>query len=168
MFIRILITLVIVFSASVSAFETKDVVSVMKKYVSSITCNEDLNAPGFFKVLPISEIEYDPEYPRSYSGIDAYGVIWVGDQGCSGGSGSSGVYITPVVVNHWGTNLVVLHTKEITVPAREYIDATSNQKNNKLIINVKIYRDGDTNCCATGKEKLTYLYGDLNFKQIKK
>lgn len=131
-------------SGALQANNHADVSRIVKKYLSTVTCEE-------YKSEHLNIFDISGNDGQT----DVFGVVWSGDKTCGGGSGAGKTYITPVVLTHWGS-LVVVNDMEKSLPYRSY-DRVSFE-NNILTITAKEYLDGDPNCCPSGKIEYSYAY----------
>ena len=73
--------------AQTNANDTVQVLNIMKKYVQTIACGSTVQAKN---IIDMTNSESDPPI---------YYVLWIGDIGCSGGSGTTTANITAVEKN---------------------------------------------------------------------
>jgi hypothetical protein len=134
------------------ADETDELITIVDKYISSITCVDHINVDDLcvFKMSSREAIS------------DAYAVVWSGDKGCYGGSGTSSAFVTPVVITQSG-RLVVAREGELRIEAREYTSCGQIEQN-LIYVLVPKYEENDANCCPSGKEYFFFTYDDVEQK----
>jgi len=114
-----------------------DALSLMKEYLSTVTC-EEYNDDESLRIWEIESNDGNPE---------AFGVLWSGDKSCGGGSGAGNVYITPVLATPRG-NLVVANEGELKISGKEI--KAAGLVGDLIMIQVPEYKDDDPNCCPSG------------------
>lgn len=152
---KVFILLVVAFSSGVQAstfHSLVDVLSLMKQYVSAITCdelkNEDMQVFGVF--------EYNNR-------TEAYGVVWHGDRSCGDVDGARSIYVTPVLVTR-ENQLVVASEGESKLPYGSIKQVSQTDK--QLIISVYDHKDSDPACCPTGIKEYVVDYDAFEQKFV--
>ncbi|MBA4500895.1 hypothetical protein [Marinobacterium marinum] len=135
-------------STTSNASDLAEVEAVVKLYASTVACSYE---GSDFKAVQVAG---DKNEPMSF--MDYYTVVWSGDLGCSGGSGSHGVIMT-TVGSRAGGNLKVLADKaNVMVPTRTVKAVAGAQ--GMVIIEGPAYRENDPNCCPSGTASYVYKF----------
>jgi hypothetical protein len=73
--------------------EKAKVLSVLKKYSETVACSTSFEEQGSLEpfLKDVYSIERDPEFGQA-----TYYVLWSGDMGCAGGSGTSSFFISEI------------------------------------------------------------------------
>ena len=149
----LLLSLVFPLGAQANTFHSfVDVLSLMKQYVSTITCDELSNDD--MRVFEVFEYNNRTE---------AYGVVWHGDRSCGDVDGARSIYVTPVVVTR-ENQLVVASEGESKLPYGNFKQATQTDK--QLMISVYDHKESDPICCPTGSKEYFVDYDAFQQKFV--
>lgn len=135
-------------STTSSASDLVEVEAVVKRYASTVAC---LFEESDFKAVQVAG---DKNEPMSF--MDYYAVVWSGDFGCAGGSGTHGVILTTVGSRAGGTLLVLPDNPNTFVPTRTVSAVAGAQ--GMVIIEGPAYLDNDPNCCPSGTASYVYKF----------
>jgi len=130
------------------ATDLAEVEAVVQRYASSVACGFE---GAEFKAVQVAG---DKNEPMSF--MDYYAVIWSGDLGCNGGSGTHGVIMTTVGSRAAGTLLVIPENPNVFVPTR-VVNAVAGAQG-MVIIEGPAYLDDDPNCCPSGTASYVYKF----------
>jgi len=144
---------------------TKQIIKSVKGYANAISC------PGV-DVGP-NQIAALTPYKTQDDRMDAkYAVLWDGDIGCAGGSGTTGTNVAIVTVSV-GDSFVVDPSQSSPIiqfesPVRGVSRIVGNTKDT-LILEGKEFGDKDPNCCPSISVRFTLRVDDKgNWKLIEK
>ncbi|WP_143343450.1 hypothetical protein [Delftia sp. K82] len=130
--------------------QTKRIIEAVSHYGTAIGCMD---------VAPTSkEIAAMIPYQSMENRLDAkFAVIWSGDIGCNGGSGSSGAHIAIVRVGSGDTFYVSASESEpqIDSPLPRSVERLVGATKNSLILDTRDYGEKDANCCPTERQRIT-------------
>lgn len=138
-----------------------EAVEVVKKYANAIACVDD--EYGLWEFLTLSPWE---EY---YARDDAeYAVIWSGDVGCAGGSGTTGVNLAIVKIGAGNTFYVDAWNssppKEFEFFSRAFDGVVANTSD-VIVLEALEHGEDDANCCPSQQVRYTLKRdGDSNWK----
>ena len=144
---------------------TKQIVRSVTGYANAISC------PGV-KVEP-KQIAALVPYKTMDDRMDAkYAVLWVGDIGCAGGSGTEGTNLSIVTIST-GDSYVVdpLHSSPVIQfesPVR-FVERIVGNTRDSLILEGMEYGPKDPNCCPSIKVRFTLRVDEKgNWKLVEK
>lgn len=144
---------------------TRNIVKATTAYADSIACEHSkIEAKNIAALTPYKTMDS--------RGDAKYAVLWSGDIGCAGGSGTSGSAITIVKIGAGDSVLVdpVQSSPNISheLPVR-YVERLVGNTADSLIIEGKEYGKDDPNCCPSVHVRAT-LKVDVkgNWKMIEK
>lgn len=170
---RIIVALSFVFFAANSYAEsappvqeiTKQIIKSVTSYANAISC------PGV--VVESRQIAALIPYKTFDDRMDAkFAVLWVGDIGCAGGSGTEGTNVAIVTVST-GDSYVVdpLQSSpaiQFESPVR-FVDRIVGNNRDSLILEGKDYGPNDSNCCPSIKVRFTLRVDEKgNWKLVEK
>jgi len=144
---------------------TKQIIKSAQGYANAISC------PGV--VITPKEIAALTPYKTLDDRMDAkYAVLWDGDIGCAGGSGTSGTNISIVTVSIGDSFVVDPHTSSPIIqfesPVRSVSRIVGNTRDT-LILEGKEFADNDPNCCPSITVRFTLRVDDKgNWKLVEK
>lgn len=133
--------------------EKIQVLKVLKKNTETVACNtnfeESQSLEPFLKnTYAIQRDDYEATYY----------VLWVGDIGCAGGSGTTSWHISQVSRSNYAGFLVQNHTALGSDPSLKFnfrlISDLQKINANKLVLTSADYDEKDANCCPS----LNYEY----------
>jgi len=144
---------------------SKAVVRASSQYANAVSCETEKIGPKQIAGL------------RPYKSFDdrmdaVYAVLWSGDIGCAGGSGTSGTNISIVTIGA-GDSYVVDPTRSSPVvqfesPVR-YVERIVGNTPDTLILEGKDYGPKDPNCCPSVPVRFTLkVDGKGNWKLVEK
>lgn len=144
---------------------TKQIVKSVTSYANAISC------PGI--AVEPKKIAALVPYKTVDDRLDAkYAVLWVGDIGCAGGSGTEGTNISIVTVST-GDSYVVDPLQ--SSPAIQFespvrgIERIVGNTRDSLILEGKEYGPNDPNCCPSIKVRFTLRSDEKgNWKLVEK
>lgn len=143
-------------TAKIAPETLRHIVSVANKYQAAITCNSP-NEPASVNELDggiLDVIQVEPLNPNGSEGL--FYVIWVGDIGCGGGSGSDDLYLTTVKNGRYPYVEVTESSPVITFDGSGAQQASVTLKSADVMeITGLEHQDGDASCCPTKKIKKT-------------
>lgn len=130
--------------------QTKAIVAAVKKYSQAISCTDAAPDPkNIAAMVP---------YTRSDNRLDAkFAVVWFGDIGCAGGSGTSGAAIAVVRVGA-GDNFYVSPAEsspQVDDGLPRHVEKVVGATADSITVDVRDYGDKDPNCCPTLRKRLT-------------
>ncbi|NRA56189.1 MAG: hypothetical protein HRU23_18770 [Gammaproteobacteria bacterium] len=149
---KLVISCGLIITALAQASEYDDVSSIMKKYLSTVTCKEYQDQDS---LQGFAAVTYDGK-------AKAYGVLWSGDKSCGSADGAGNTYVTPVVVTREGS-LVVANEGEFKIPSPTYDSASF--KDGLLLVTAPENDDNGSSCCLSTTTKYTIKY-DENKKKF--
>lgn len=144
---------------------TKQIIKSVTAYANSISC------PGV--IVEPKQIAALVPYKTIDDRMDAkYAVLWVGDIGCAGGSGTSGTNVSIVTVSTGDSYVVdpLLSSPAIQFesPVRNVERIVGNTRDS-LILEGKEYGSNDPNCCPSIKVRATLRVDEKgNWKLVEK
>lgn len=130
--------------------QTKAIISAVKKFSESISCTGAAPEPQYIAAM------------IPYKNVDArleskFAVIYHGDIGCAGGSGTSGAAIAVVRIGAGDTFYVSpkesspVVDDELPRIVERVVGATSDS----ITIDAKTYGKDDPNCCPSIRQRIT-------------
>ena len=130
--------------------QTQQILTAVKKYSEAISCTDATpRASNIAAMVP---------YKNSDQRLDAkFAVIWFGDIGCLGGSGTSGARIAMVKVGA-GDNFYVSageSSPQIEDDLPRYVERVVGSTQDSIIVDVRDYGANDPNCCPSLRKRLT-------------
>jgi hypothetical protein len=144
---------------------TKQIIKSAQGYANAISC------PGV--VTTPKEIAALTPYKTIDDRMDAkYAVLWDGDIGCAGGSGTTGTNISIVTVSIGDSFVVDPHLSSPIIqfesPVRMVSRIVGNTRDT-LILEGKEYADKDPNCCPSITVRFTLRVDEKgNWKLVEK
>jgi hypothetical protein len=161
-----------VLMSSSFAQSAPSVQEITKQIIRSVT--------GYANAISCPDVKVDPKQIAAlvpYKTIDdrmdaKYAVLWVGDIGCVGGSGTSGTNISVVTISI-GDSYVVdpLQSSpaiEFETPVSDVERIVGNTRDS-LILEGKEYGPNDSRCCPSIKVRFTLRADEKgNWKLVKK
>lgn len=144
---------------------TKQIIKSVTAYANAISCPGVTVAPRQIAALvPYQTIDDRMD--------EKYAVLWVGDIGCVGGSGTEGTHVSIVTVST-GDSYVVnplqsSPTVQFESPVR-YVERIVGNTRDSLILEGKEYGPNDSNCCPSVKVRFTLRADEKgNWKLVEK
>ncbi len=144
---------------------TKQIIKSAQGYANAISC------PGV--VITPKEIAALTPYKTIDDRMEAkYAVLWDGDIGCAGGSGTSGTNVSIVTIST-GDSYVVDPSQsspliQFESPVRTISRIVGNTRDT-LILEGKEYADNDANCCPSITVRFTLRVDEKdNWKLVEK
>ena len=162
----------VLFAANSFAQSAPPVQEITKQIIKSVTAYANaISCPG--GTVEPRQIAALVPYKTMYDRMDAkYAVLWVGDIGCAGGSGTEGTNISIVTVST-GDSYVVdpLQSSpaiQFEIPVRGVERIVGNTRDS-LILEGKEYGPNDPNCCPSIKMRFTLRVDEKgNWKLVEK
>jgi hypothetical protein len=137
---------------------TQKVSESVDHYTAAIACERGPVEPkDIAALIPYGKTEADDLTQAEYA------VIWQGDIGCAGGSGTISANIAVVKVSHWGVFLVDPRWSSPIAkfdPPVKYIDRLLGNTRNTLVLEGVTYGDDDATCCPSVRVRFTMKQGD--------
>jgi len=144
---------------------TKQIIKSAKSYQNAISCSDvEISPKDIAALTPYKTID---------DRMDAkYAVLWVGDVGCAGGSGTTGTNISIVTVSIGDSFVVDPHLSSPIIqfesPVRMVSRIVGNTRDT-LILEGKEYSDNDANCCPSITVRFTLRVDEKgNWKLVEK
>jgi len=144
---------------------TKQIIKSAQGYANAISCPDVVISP--------KEIAALTPYKTLDDRMEAkYAVLWSGDIGCAGGSGTSGTHVSIITVSI-GDSFVVdprLSSPiiQFETPVRTISRIVGNTRDT-LILEGKEYADNDANCCPSITVRFTLRVDEKgNWKLVEK
>lgn len=144
---------------------TKNIIKSVTAYANAISC------PGV--TVEAKQIAALVPYKTFDDRMDAkYAVLWAGDIGCAGGSGTEGTNLSIVTVST-GDSYVVDPLQSSPViqlesPVR-YIERIVGNTRDSLVLEGKEYGPNDSNCCPSLRVRFTLRADEKgNWKLVEK
>jgi hypothetical protein len=141
---------------------TKQIIKTVKNYANSISC-------PYVEIEPKLIAALKPYKSSDQDNGGKYAVIWTGDLGCLGGSGSEIPHIAVVSIS---TGAYVVDPQlsspnvKFEIPARNVLRVVSNTSDSLLLEGIK-YGDDDALCCPSAPIHFTVnVDKDGNWKSI--
>lgn len=132
------------------AEQTKEIINVVSRYGSSIGCLEaGPEAKDIAALTPFKSMMQRDDAK--------FAVLWVGDIGCAGGSGTISYNLAIVKVGA-GNNFYVdpwQSEPAITTEIPRAIERIVGATNDTLILDTLDYGENDANCCPSIRERIT-------------
>ena len=124
---------------------TMGVITAATNYVDAIACSEDkIEAKNVASLIPYKRATNPPN--------GKFAVLWSGDIGCVGGTGTSGAHISIVTVGSADTYMVDPHLSSPIVsfesPIR-FVERIVGNTKDTLTLEGKEYGPNDANCCPS-------------------
>lgn len=133
------------------ADQTKEIIRVVNLYAEAIACLPDENLSGrdIAAMSPLKDMDLREEAK--------FAVVWRGDIGCAGGSGTTGAHLAVVKVGAGDSFYVDAYESEPTVDAGlpRAIEKIVGATKDSLILDVLDYGDKDANCCPSLRTRIT-------------
>lgn len=130
--------------------KTKKIVDVVNRYSSSISCTDLATEGKYIAALT--------PFKSTLQRYDAkFAVLWAGDIGCAGGSGTSSFNIAVVKVGAGDTFYVDAYQSDplIGTPLPPGVEKVVGATHNTLVLDTLAYGENDPNCCPSIKERIT-------------
>lgn len=144
---------------------TKQIIKSVTNYANAISC------PGV--IVEPKQIAALVPYKNIDDRMDAkYAVLWVGDIGCAGGSGTAGTNVSIVTIST-GDSYVVNPLQsspaiQFESPVRS-IERLVGNTSDSLILEGKEFGPNDPNCCPSIKVRFTLRVDEKgNWKLVEK
>lgn len=144
---------------------TKQIIKSAKGYQNAISCSDaEITPKDIAALTPYKTID---------ERMDAkYAVLWIGDIGCAGGSGTSGTNVSIVTVGMGDSFVVDPHLSspiiQFETPVRTITRIVGNTRDT-LILEGKEYADNDANCCPSITVRFTLRVDEKgNWKLVEK
>lgn len=130
----------------------RQALAVAYKHAESIACvDPEYVNQEFMTLVPWADL-YDRE-------LAEYAVIWNGDIGCAGGSGTTGVHLSIVKVGAGNTFYVDPHKSSPVTEFEFYsstgYDAVVANTGDVIVIDGRDYAENDGRCCPSLKVRYT-------------
>ncbi|WP_370682278.1 hypothetical protein [Comamonas sp. GB3 AK4-5] len=133
------------------AEQTKKIIEVVNLYARAIACDADdgLSGKNIAAMTPLTNMLERDEAK--------FAVLWNGDLGCQGGSGTSGARLAIVGVGAGDTFYVNPYESEPAVDAGlpRYVERIVGATKDTLVFDVRDYSDRDANCCPSLRQRIT-------------
>jgi hypothetical protein len=141
---------------------TKQIIKSAQGYANAISC------PGV--VITPKEIAALTPYKTLDDRMDAkYAILWDGDIGCAGGSGTTGTNISIVTVSIGDSFVVDPHLSSPIIqfesPVRMVSRIVGNTRDT-LILEGKEYADKDPNCCPSITVRFTLRVDEKGYWKL--
>lgn len=124
---------------------TKKIISATTKYANSVACEvSDITGKQIAALVPYKDFDGREEAE--------YAVLWNGDLGCAGGSGTNGTNIAIIKIRA-GDSFVVDASRSspnvtFDIPVRG-VDRIVGNNRDSLILEATEYGENDPNCCPS-------------------
>lgn len=130
--------------------QTQKIITAVKKYSEAISCTDAVpKAQNIAAMVPYTSFD---------NRLDAkFAVVWFGDIGCAGGSGTSGAAIAVVRVGA-GDNFYVspeASSPQIDDGLPRHVEKVVGATADSITVDVRDYGDKDPNCCPTLRKRVT-------------
>lgn len=133
------------------AEQTKEIIRVVNLYAEAIAClpDEELSGKDIAAMSPLKDLDLREEAK--------FAVLWRGDVGCAGGSGTMGFHLAIVRVGAGDMFYVDAYESEPAVDAGlpRSIEKIVGATNDTLILDVLDYGENDSNCCPSLRTRVT-------------
>lgn len=127
----------------------QNAIQLVKRYSETIACNIE----DEYKSVRIGRQE-EPVYV----------VMWTGDVGCAGGSGTTTPNFTVVFTNYRGDQLVDVARSRLEPPFRA---ERLFVRNGNVVVEGLTHGSNDANCCPSLKATSTYELTEKGFKLLR-
>lgn len=125
--------------------------AVVKKYAHAVSCTED--EYGIWEFITLKP--WTDYYAREQS---EFGVIWSGDVGCNGGSGTTGIQLAIVKIGAGNSYYVDPYSSsppaEFEFYSRSFGGVVANTSD-VIVLEALEHGDGDANCCPSERVRYT-------------
>ena len=126
-------------------------IAVVKKYAQAISCTDD--EYGIWKFLTLKP--WEDYYARE---LAEFAVIWGGDVGCAGGSGTTAVHLAIVKIG--SGNSYYVDARNSSPPAEfefysRSFDSVVANTSDVIVLEAHEHGPDDANCCPTLRVRYT-------------
>lgn len=133
------------------AAQTKAIIEVVNLYARAVACESDgeLSGKNIAAMTPLTDMDKREDAK--------FAVIWYGDFGCQGGSGTTAARLAIVGVGSGDTFYVNPYESEPATNAGlpRSVEKIVGATKDTLIFDVRDYGKDDANCCPTLRNRVT-------------
>lgn len=143
---------VIAFAQQPSANEVRQkVLAAASAYATAIACDVKVEASNVVPLVPYTDMGNRDDA--------LYVVLWQGDIGCAGGSGTGGIQVSTVRIGAGDSYMVDVGASsplvELPLPGR--FSKVLRHSGNRVSIEILEHRPSDPECCPSRKKQVNLL-----------